>query len=71
MRKINFLEMMKVFNYREHKWEVEYLDTFKKNNDEVEPMNWKSLEYYFRLYIGTGEVKIKVRNRAILIERVD
>ena len=53
-----------------NKWEYKYLDTFKKNNNEIEPMNWKSLEYYFRLYIGEGRVEIKVKDGAMLIERI-
>ena len=53
------------------KWEVEYIDTFKQIKEDIEPMNWKSLEYYFRLYIGKGGVSIKVRKGAMLIERTD
>lgn len=52
-------------------WEYIYIDTFKEVEKVVEPMNWKSLEYYFRLYIGNGEVQIKVRDGAMLIERMD
>jgi len=52
------------------RWSYYYLDTFKSIGSEIEPMNWKSLEYYFRLYIGAGQVRIKVRDGAMLIERV-
>jgi len=51
-------------------WEYTYIDNFKNLNKTIEPMNWKSFEYYFRLYIGAGKVSIKVKEGAILIERL-
>jgi len=58
-------------NMNKTKWQYEYMDVFKENNEQVEPMNWRQLEYYFTLYVGTGHVRIKVRDGAMLIEKVE
>lgn len=65
MREINYLEIIKrVANYKE-KWDFKYVDIIQKDNHG----EW--LKYYLDSYIGNGEVSVKVKDGAILIERVD
>ena len=56
---------------KKEKWDLEYIDKFSKEKSEAtHPLDWRRFAYYFNLYIGEGEVKIKVKNGAMLIERV-